>query len=309
MNNRLNAQWDVSGYERKQVPVGTPTAAAPAEPTAGKPVSVYVAQETLPPLVQTLEIVTPMNVPSIPSPPSIALDLPPEPRVDLYSNETLPMPRQVAEQFELFTETVVTSPIPVRVAPPIPVEPAPLTEVPMVVLVPVIQPLSVPPVAPLPTPSVQPFPPLVEAPGMPKVQQMAVAPTTKLKMLVRLGDGKPRFEIRQSDSTDLLFKVYGEKVETQPAPEGAKASAIAGMTATGKVRFVGPGVEGTCDQLTVLSGTGEVLLKGNVCMKTRHGKSWSEMTADKMMYQIGLEGISTPTSSGTVRPASYNWRE
>jgi hypothetical protein len=130
---------------------------------------------------------------------------------------------------------------------------------------------------------------------------------SKLKMLLRLGDGKPRFEIRNTESTELLFKVFGEKVELQSAPEGMQASPIAGVTAVGQVRFVGPGIEGTCDQLSVLSGTGEVLLKGNVHMKTKHGKAWNEVTGEKMIYQIGANGLST-TSNGSVVPASYNSR-
>ena len=125
-------------------------------------------------------------------------------------------------------------------------------------------------------------------------------------MLLRLGDGKPRFEIRTSDSVELLLKVYGEKIEMQSAPEGAKASPIAGVTAINKVRFTGPGLEGTCDQLTVLSGTGEVLLKGNVHVKTKRGKTWSEMTTEKMIYQIGASGLTAPNAtSGPVRPTAY----
>jgi Polysaccharide biosynthesis/export protein len=135
----------------------------------------------------------------------------------------------------------------------------------------------------------------------------STANASKLKMLLRLGDGKPRFEIRNTESTELLFKVYGEKVELQSAPEGMQTSPIAGVTAVGQVRFVGPGIEGTCDQLSVLSGTGEVLLKGNVHMKTKHGKAWNEVTGEKMIYQIGANGLST-TSNGSVVPASYNSR-
>jgi hypothetical protein len=130
----------------------------------------------------------------------------------------------------------------------------------------------------------------------------------KLKMLMRLGDGKPRFEIRNTESTELLFKVYADKVEMQSAPEGMQCSPIAGVTAVGQVRFVGPGIEGTCDQLSVLSGTGEVLLKGNVQMKTKHGKAWNEVTGEKMIYQIGAHGLSTSSIGSSVRPASYNTR-
>ena len=43
---------------------------------------------------------------------------------------------------------------------------------------------------------------------------------------------------------------------------------LAGVTAIGRVRFTAPGIEGTCDHLTILSATGEVLLKGNIHLKT-----------------------------------------
>ena len=314
MNNRLNAQYDPVGANRQGVSSSTPTDDPPAEPVAGKPAAVFLAQETLPPLI---EIVMPNDVPAIPAPPSIALETVPEPTVALFGSEVLPMPREAAQQFELYTETVVPAPVQMITAPPVPVEPAPLADVPMIVAVPVIQPNPLPPTTPLPPPLVQPLQPLppvvhgapyVQPPQMPApvVQQTSVATASKLKMLVRLNDGRPRFEIRSKESTELLFKVYGEKVEMQPAEQG-KPSSMAGMCATGKVRFTGPGVEGTCDQLIVMSGTGEVMMKGNVTMKSKHGKAWSEVTAERMIYQISTEGLTT-VSSG-VRPASYSWRE
>jgi hypothetical protein len=122
---------------------------------------------------------------------------------------------------------------------------------------------------------------------------------------MRLGDGKPRFEIRNSESVELLLKVYGEKIEMQSAPEGAKASPIAGVTAVGRVHFTGPMIEGSCDQLMVLSGTGEVLLKGNVHVKTKRGKTWSEMTTEKMIYQIGASGQTRPTAGNAIQPTLY----
>jgi len=126
----------------------------------------------------------------------------------------------------------------------------------------------------------------------------------KLKMLLRMGDGQPRFEIRNSSTTELLLKVYGERVEMQ-SPRDARSS-LAGVTATGHVRFTAPSIEGTCDHLTILSGTGEVLMEGNIRLKTKRGKAWSEMTAEKLVYQIGASGLNAggaPRSE--VRPASY----
>ncbi|MBO0698487.1 MAG: hypothetical protein J2P46_08840 [Zavarzinella sp.] len=138
-------------------------------------------------------------------------------------------------------------------------------------------------------------------PSTPKASGSADA--ARLKMLLRMGDGQPRFEIRNSATTELLLKVYGEKVEMQ-APPDAKSS-LAGVTAMGRVRFTAPGIEGTCDHLSILSGTGEVLLKGNIHLKTKRGKAWSEMTAEKMVYQIGATGLLSDSARNSVRPASY----
>ncbi|MFL6116024.1 MAG: hypothetical protein ACJ786_32430, partial [Catenulispora sp.] len=124
----------------------------------------------------------------------------------------------------------------------------------------------------------------------------------KLKMLLRMGDGQPRFEIRNTGSADLLLKVYGEKIEMQGPPDGR--SSLAGVAAVGRVRFTAPGLEGTCDHLRILSGTGEVLLEGNIHLKARHGKVTSEMTAEKMVYQIGTSGLTTPATP-RVTPAAY----
>jgi len=174
--------------------------------------------------------------------------------------------------------------------------------------------LDLPPVKPATPPMATPPDTLprtvTPAAGTPDSVKLPIAPPTKgseaakLKLLLRMGDGQPRFEIRNSASTELLLKVYGERVEMQ-APPDAKSS-LAGVTAIGRVRFTAPGIEGTCDHLTILSGTGEVLLKGNIHMKSKRGKTWSEMTAEKMVYQIGTSGLSTTaTPHNPVTPASY----
>ena len=174
-----------------------------------------------------------------------------------------------------------------------------------------------------PAPGTNPLPPKEEPPVLvpataPAVTTDAVklplAPSTttkgspsaapaRLKMLLRVGDGQPRFEIRNSASTELLLKVYGEKVEMQGTPD--PRSSLAGVTAMGRVRFTAPGIEGTCDHLSILSGTGEVLLKGNIHLKTKRGKAWSEMTAEKMVYQIGTAGLAAPGARSPVTQASY----
>jgi hypothetical protein len=146
-----------------------------------------------------------------------------------------------------------------------------------------------------------PPPPATKTPPAPAAAP-AKSESSKLKMLLRMGDGQPRFEIRNVGTTDLLLKVYGEKIEMQGPPD-SKAT-LAGVTAFGRVRFTAPGMEGTCDQLRILSGTGEVLLEGHIHLKTRYGKMTNEMTAEKMVYQIGTGGLTAPRTT-RVTPASY----
>jgi len=170
------------------------------------------------------------------------------------------------------------------------------------------KPAAPPVVVPGPKPDV---PPVIVTPTakVPEPAKVPVAPTApkpvdaaKLKMLLRMGDGQPRFEIRSTTTTDLLLKVYGEKIEMQAPPDAR--SSLAGVTAIGRVRFTAPGIEGTCDHLRILSATGEVLLEGSIHLKTRHGKAWSEMTAEKMVYQIGTSGLTAP-GAPKVTAAGY----
>lgn len=183
--------------------------------------------------------------------------------------------------------------------PTAPPAPSPFTDTPPKALA---ETLTVPPVPPVPP--FAPLPPKAEpAPKPPELPQ--ALPTAKLKMTLRMGDGKPRFEIRNTASEEILLKVSGEKVEMSAPPDG-RPSTLAGVSAIGHVKFTAPGIEGSCDHLTILSGTGEVLMKGNIRLKTKRGKSWSEMTAEKMVYQIGATGLNAPnTPRSPVTPASY----
>lgn len=165
---------------------------------------------------------------------------------------------------------------------------------------------EIPSVKPI-IPDLKPTPPPVVKPEPVKpepVKPVVKGDTSKLKMLLRMGDGKPRFEIRNTQTTELLMKVYGDRMEIQTPPDGK--TSLSGVTANGNVRFTAPGVEGTCDQLTILSGTGEVLLKGNIHLKAKFGKSSSEITAEKMVYQIGAQGLVAPAGTKpTFTPAGY----
>lgn len=134
-------------------------------------------------------------------------------------------------------------------------------------------------------------------PATPPVTQVAAvvpAAVTKFRIVLRVGEGEPVFEVRHGD--DLVMKVVSDKVDVKSPEKGGGLSAV---TATGKVRFVGFGSEGTCDSLSFLAGTGEVALSGTVKVqvKDKIGRVESELSADQMRYKI-----DTTTLPGSIKP-------
>lgn len=108
---------------------------------------------------------------------------------------------------------------------------------------------------------------------------------SKYRITLRVGgDGEPVFEVRNGD--ELLLKVMSEKVDVKSPIE--KGQNLASIKAMGKVRFVGFGSEGVCDELSVLAGTGDVTLGGNVKVqvKDKFGRTETELTGDKMNYRL-----------------------
>lgn len=234
-----------------------------------------------PPAPAKSEPVKPKPEPTVPTPTPVS-------GLDLVDSPLTPAKPEAKPPVDLTPEPVkiAAPPTPIKTATP----PAPVNNPPMLLEEPKaparLTVTEVPAAKPIPQPETKP-----DAAG------------GKLKMLLRMGSGTPRFEIRSVVTEELLFKVYGQKIEMQSSTDSGKGSPLAGVTASGKVRFTGPGVEGTCDSLTLLSGTGEVLMKGNVQLKTKSGRTWSELAAEKMMYQIGLTGLkATPNP---VTPTSF----
>ncbi|MBX9627923.1 MAG: hypothetical protein K2X82_29255 [Gemmataceae bacterium] len=139
-------------------------------------------------------------------------------------------------------------------------------------------------------------PPEFAAPATTPVTPVAatVAVPSKFRIVLRVGEGEPVFEVRHGD--DLVMKVVSEKVDVKSPEKGPGLSAV---TATGKVRFVGFGSEGTCDSLSFLAGAGEVALSGGVKVqvKDKIGRVESELTADQMKYKI-----DTTTLPGSIKP-------
>jgi hypothetical protein len=118
----------------------------------------------------------------------------------------------------------------------------------------------------------------------------------KYRILLRVGEGEPIFEVRSGD--DLILKVVCEKVDVKSPEKGQGLSAV---KAYGKVRFAGFGAEGTCDELNFLAGTGEVAMAGHVQIRVKDklGRVESELSADTMRYRIDPHAIA---GSGLLKP-------
>jgi len=275
-----------------------------------KPVKTEELEFSVPlPPVPAVPVVPPTKAPPIVEPANLPVFEPVAPAPAPMPVPMLLLP-VAGEEIKAPPKPGTTKPPVVETVPPIPmpstpkpdVKPVPLPDAPKAPTIDFDPPPLPRTSAPIPPPStLLPPPSTPSVPDSPRATKAPVA-DAKLKMLLRIGDGQPRFEIRNSTTTELLLKVHGEKIEMAAPPDSR--SSVAGVTAVGRVKFTAPGIEGTCDHLTILSGSGEVLLKGNIHLKTKYGKSWSEMTAEKMVYQIGTNGLSAPTRP-TVTPASY----
>jgi hypothetical protein len=121
------------------------------------------------------------------------------------------------------------------------------------------------------------------------------APESKFRILLRVGEGEPTFEVKNGDN--LVLKVACEKVDIK-SPE--KGSGLSEVTARGKVRFAGFGAEGTCDELKFFAGNGEVSMTGEVRVVVRDklGRVESELSgAGPLKYKIDASAVG-----GQIRP-------
>jgi hypothetical protein len=168
--------------------------------------------------------------------------------------------------------------------PPIPATPDPA---------PLLPSSSEPKPAPVqPTPA--PADPLLNAPPT------EVAPAVvekKLKVMLHMGDDRPRFEVRDGD--EVYLKVVCDKVDVKsPSDRGETMSTL---RATGRVTFVTPGGEGTCEELTVIPGTGQVVVTGRVSFKYNWGKVETTVSGDKMTFRLGSTPGVAPVVQATHR--------
>lgn len=256
------------------VPVTLPTPTV--IPVSGtSPVSPKVQEPTVPPITGPS---VPETKPLVPPTASTTVTPPSIPANPTPNNATLPAPTNNAvPPIEFIKPTT-------QVTPPVTVPDGGNTSIP-------------------PVPSNNPPAPMVSSPAdvrIPGTQAINTAappvttPTTKFRIILRVGEGEPSFEVRSGD--DLVMKVACEKIDIKSPEKGQGLSAV---TASGKVRFVGFGSEGTCESLSFLAGTGEVSMTGavKIQVKDKLGRVESELTTDTIKYKLdasSLPGVLKP---------------
>ena len=144
------------------------------------------------------------------------------------------------------------------------------------------------PALPLDTPVVNEVPPSKPTAAPTEAGTVKVG-AVKYRILLRVGEGEPTFEVKSGD--DLVLKVACEKVDIKSPEKGA--AGLSAVTARGKVRFAGFGVEGTCDELSFMAGTGEVSMSGEVKvqMKDKLGRVESELSTSTLKYKIDASAV------------------
>lgn len=191
-----------------------------------------------------------------------------------------------------------TTPPPIPTTPPVPVEPpASQTPPPALPVEPPAIPATSAPKLVLPEPAAAPAITRVEATQpAPAAAAAAAAVASKYRILLRMGEGEPTFEVRSEEH--LLLKVVCEKVDVK-SPE--KGPGLSSVKAIGKVRFAGFGAEGTCEELSFLAGVGTVEMHGSVKIqvKDKLGRVESELSTETMKYRIDPNAIA---GSGLMKP-------
>lgn len=265
----------------------------PAVPSVGTPADVTVVSgSTAPVVIEAAPPARPLPNPA-PQPMTKELSLPVT-FVDVPTPAPAPTPPAPAPVAQA-PAVPVAPPVPAPAPAPVPAPPPVQQSIP---LTPIVEAAPAPAPVPAPIAEVKPIPPATTpAPTRP------VARTTttekKLKVMLHMGDERPRFEVR--DGEESYLKVVCEKVDVKSPSE--KGETMSTLKASGKVTFVTPGGEGVCDELTVAPGTGLVVVTGNVHVKYNWGKVETTLSGDRMTFRLG----STPgvnTESNTL-PASF----
>ncbi|MGL6095174.1 MAG: hypothetical protein ACRC7O_05140 [Fimbriiglobus sp.] len=285
-----------------------------ANPVCPVPVPVAPAPFTIPAPI-AVEI-SPALVPSVPGPLQIPVaDAP------IMLDPVVSTPAEIAPVVAAPIEIAPTRsqpitlplPVPTASAKPTTVEVAPYPRrvetkvveisVPGTAIATVAAELPVPVPAPAPAPITPPTPAVIVKAEPTPVAAPAVA-EKKLRVVLNMGDDRPRFEVR--DGEDALLKVTCERVDVKsPSDRGEPMST---MRAVGEVVFVTPGGEGTCDELSVIPGTGQVVVTGKVKFRYNWGKLETEVSGDRMTFRLGAAPGASASAPSTAVPASFKRR-
>jgi hypothetical protein len=261
--------------------------AVPAPPDAVKPEGMptrpsATAPVTMPPLPESAPPKADLP-PALPTgaPPAVNLTPPPPGRAEAPVpppvKPAVPLPPGAEHKHPLTPVGLVGAPQPTGG----PALPPPPSGTGSTTGAPALGPTEEPPSKPLPAPG-----PVVATP---------VVGESKFRILLRVGEGEPTFEVKSGDN--LVLKVACEKVDIK-SPE--KGNGLSEVTARGKVRFAGFGAEGTCDELKFLAGNGEVSMTGDVkvIVRDKLGRVESELSgAGPMRYKIDASAVA-----GQIKP-------
>ncbi len=252
--------------------------------TANPPFQVAVA----PPITLTLPMIDALPTPSIVAVPMLSLEPPqlPVPEAPLPKlvvveplvtiPEAVKAPAISLPTYAPVADKVIDLPLPMTVAKPIP----PILGGPPILNLPVAIPAT--PTPTLDVPVVREVPAVVASRKPLAKPEEAPTEVSSVRVVVRLGMTQPKFEVLSGE--DVLLKAACEKIDVRSIEKG---EGVTPLKATGGVRFSAPGCEGTCDQLTVLPGTGEVELAGNVKVRCKRGKGETEIVATTMKFKLG----------------------
>jgi len=275
----IEAKPTTSANELKPAGASLPTP-TPASPTP----SANTTEPAIPPIAPAdaktptpaatpSPVDTPQPATAPPRPSPVAEPTPPKPALtpaapteDLIPPVPEPAPRAAATERPASSQAGASAVLPTEPALPVP---AAIEK----------QPQPQRPDAGGATPGMPPAsPPLVGGPPAPPV-----AGEAKFRIILRVGEGEPTFEVKHGDN--LILKVASEKVDIKSPEKGAGPSEI---TARGNVRFVGFGAEGTCEELKFFAGTGQVEMMGDVKVqvKDKLGRVESELTTGSMKYKL-----------------------
>lgn len=129
------------------------------------------------------------------------------------------------------------------------------------------------------------IPPVTPPAEVRPVEARAATPTVekRLKVTLQMGEGNPRFEIR--DGEEVVLKVVSDKVDVKAPTEKGDLWSV--LKASGRVKFQSPGGDGYCDELQIIPGTCEVIATGKVQFKYNWGKVETAVTSERMTFRLG----------------------